>query len=372
MTSEGLSRQDGKGRRRGVEWPSIMLCCGVYGGFLAVTWFHDRLPWPIFAALGAVLLALQSSMQHEFIHGHPTSWRRLNRALASVPLSLWLPFESYRRSHLVHHVDERLTDPFDDPETYYWTAEDWAALGPLGRAFIRVHSTLAGRLLFGPAWNIGRYLQAQAMAILHGDRQIRRIWISHVPGLRDRADLGRRHLRYRSAFLCPRDRLSGGLDSLVALLRRTSGPRPVSSSAPPSSRTRRSSASCFCSTTFTPPITNGPPSRGTNYRPGMGGTAIVWSRPTAGWSMTAMARSRGAFSSLRTTLPSSPSAWHDGDGTVVDFQRRDRGKHERHGSIHAISHGYAPLAQLDRVSGFEPEGRRFESCEARQIPACTE
>src|SRR5687767_2124645 len=31
-----------------------------------------------------------------------------------------------------------------------------------------------------------------------------------------------------------------------------------------------------------------------------------------------------------------------------------------------ISH--APLAQLDRASGYEPGGRRFESCRARQSP----
>ena len=31
---------------------------------------------------------------------------------------------------------------------------------------------------------------------------------------------------------------------------------------------------------------------------------------------------------------------------------------------------YAPVAQLDRVTGFEPVGREFESLRARQIP-CT-
>lgn len=161
MARLGLSGTGRRGRR-GVEWPSILLCCGIYGAFLALTWFHARLPWPIFAALGAILVALQASMQHEFIHGHPTPWRRLNRALGFPPLSLWLPFESYRRTHLVHHCDERLTDPFDDPETHYWTAESWDRLGPLGRAFIKAHSTLAGRLVLGPAWNVGRYLSARS------------------------------------------------------------------------------------------------------------------------------------------------------------------------------------------------------------------
>ena len=31
-------------------------------------------------------------------------------------------------------------------------------------------------------------------------------------------------------------------------------------------------------------------------------------------------------------------------------------------------HEYAPVAQLDRVFGYEPKGRRFESFRARQIP----
>ena len=31
-------------RRRGVEWPSVALCCGVYGGFLALTFWHAHLP----------------------------------------------------------------------------------------------------------------------------------------------------------------------------------------------------------------------------------------------------------------------------------------------------------------------------------------
>ena len=136
-----------------VEWPSIALCGGIYGGFAAVTFFHDRLPTLASAVLGAVLIAWHSSMQHEFIHGHPTRWRRLNRALAFVPLSLWLPFESYRRSHLVHHCDDALTDPFDDPESYYWAADQWVALGPVGRAVVRAHTTLAGRLVLGPAAN---------------------------------------------------------------------------------------------------------------------------------------------------------------------------------------------------------------------------
>jgi fatty acid desaturase len=170
-------------RSRTVEWPSITLCVGIYGGFAALTWFHQHLPALAVAVLGAVLLAWHSSMQHEFIHGHPTSWRRLNRFLGFVPLSLWLPFESYRMSHLVHHCDDSLTDPFDDPETFYWAAEDWQALGPVGRLVVRAHTTLAGRMVIGPAWNILRYLLGEARALRAGDRVRRRIWAWHGLGV---------------------------------------------------------------------------------------------------------------------------------------------------------------------------------------------
>ena len=168
--------------RRGtaVEWPSVLLCLGVYAGFVALTWFNAGLPSAFLLPAGALLIALHSSMQHEFIHGHPTAWRHLNRMMASVPLSLWLPFETYRRLHLVHHRDESLTDPLDDPESYYLSTAGWAALGPLGRVIVRAHTTLAGRMLIGPAWNIGRFLRAEARALWRGDRQRRLIWRRHA------------------------------------------------------------------------------------------------------------------------------------------------------------------------------------------------
>ncbi len=180
MSGKHFPRMDGRGRRRGVEWPSIALCAAVYGGFFTLTFFHARLPGVLVILTGASLLALQTSMQHEFIHGHPTPWRRLNRALAAVPLSLWLPFESYRMTHLVHHCDEALTDPFDDPESFYWSPDVWARLGPLGRALVRFQTTLAGRLLIGPAWSVSRYLVAEGRAILDGNPVTRRIWAWHV------------------------------------------------------------------------------------------------------------------------------------------------------------------------------------------------
>ncbi len=180
MDARPFSRTDGARRTRSLEWPSVVLCAAVYAIFLGLTFFHTLLHPLLFAAIMAPLLALQASMQHEFIHGHPTPWRRLNRALAAVPLAVWLPFESYRMSHLVHHRDEALTDPYDDPESYYWSPAAWARLGPLGRATVRVHTTLAGRLLLGPAWNIGRYLLSECRVLWAGHAVTRRIWAWHI------------------------------------------------------------------------------------------------------------------------------------------------------------------------------------------------
>ena len=183
MTAQVTRGMVARRRARTTEWPSVALCAAVYGGFAGVTFFHAALPAAAVAVLGSLLIALHSSMQHEFIHGHPTPSRRLNRMLGFPPLCLWLPFEAYRMSHLVHHCDDALTDPFDDPESTYWSAEAWAALGPVGRAVVRVHSTLAGRLLIGPAWNIGRFLLGEARRLRAGDRLRRRLWGRHALGV---------------------------------------------------------------------------------------------------------------------------------------------------------------------------------------------
>lgn len=178
-----VARGGARLRRQVAEWPSVALCAGVYGGFAALTFWHAALSNLVVATVGSLLIALHSSMQHEFIHGHPTSSRRLNRALAFVPLNLWLPFESYRMSHLVHHCDDALTDPLDDPESYYWSEEAWAALGPVGRAIVRAHTTLAGRLVIGPAWNIGRFLLIELRGLRAGDALRRQIWSRHAVGV---------------------------------------------------------------------------------------------------------------------------------------------------------------------------------------------
>ncbi|TLY79971.1 MAG: fatty acid desaturase [Gammaproteobacteria bacterium] len=163
-----------------VEMPTLGVALLVYGGWLAVTLAYGRWPLIIVAPLAAVLVTLHGSLQHEIVHGHPTRWRGINRLLAIVPLSLYLPYERYRVSHLIHHNDERLTDPLDDPESYYFTPEDWARLSPLTRLAVRLQQTLAGRVTIGALWAIGRFWHQEWRAILRNDEGVRATWLEHL------------------------------------------------------------------------------------------------------------------------------------------------------------------------------------------------
>ena len=175
-------------RRPAVEVPTLLLILATYAGWLGATFAYGRWPLALVAPLVVVLVTLHSSVQHEIVHGHPTRWRSLNRLFALVPLSLWLPYERYRHTHHVHHIDVRLTDPLDDPESYYWRAEDWARLGRVSRLMHQLQQTLAGRVLIGSFWRIGMFLRDEALALMHGEKRplirneqnVRRVWLEHL------------------------------------------------------------------------------------------------------------------------------------------------------------------------------------------------
>jgi len=176
------------GRRRKIaaryriEWPTIGLTALIYGGWLGLIWFHDALPGWVLFPLGTWVIAWHSSLQHEFVHNHPTRWRQVNWALGFPPLSLWLPYERYRRLHLVHHIDARLTDPLDDPESRYWTASAWQGVSPTRRFLARCQATLLGRLTVGPFLMIAAFLRDEARrAVRNGS--VRQIWMMHLLGV---------------------------------------------------------------------------------------------------------------------------------------------------------------------------------------------
>ena len=185
VVQNGPMQNDFPTRRapRAVEWPTVVLAAAIYGFWALLTWFHGSLPWWCLLVGGGWVTAWHNSFQHEVIHGHPTRWPAVNRALGRLPLSLWLPFDRYRALHLAHHRDHFLTDPLEDPETQYFTAPGWLRLGPMGRAVSRVCARLAGRLVIGPVWAIGRFLWRDARRAWADQPGVRAAWGAHLPGL---------------------------------------------------------------------------------------------------------------------------------------------------------------------------------------------
>lgn len=162
------------------EWPTIFLAIGIYAGWMILTFFNAILPdWVLFV-VGGWLIAWHSSLQHETIHGHPTHNRVLNYLFGAPPLSLWIPYEIYRLSHLHHHRDETLTDPIDDPESKYWDPLDWESLTTVSRFVASAQAPLLGRLILGPVWSVFLFISAELKAIFRGDYPRLRIWFWHA------------------------------------------------------------------------------------------------------------------------------------------------------------------------------------------------
>lgn len=182
MPPRGLQRTTALAKRflANTEWPTVLVAIAVYGGWCLATSWHAALIWPIRAAIGGWLVAWHGSLQHEVIHGHPTRSRRLNTLIGSIPLSLWLPFERYRSSHLAHHAAEEITAPDSDPESRYLKP----GRGPsaaLARVCAWLQATLLGRMLFGPVIEIARFIWSERSS--DSRRDAVRVWALHAIGV---------------------------------------------------------------------------------------------------------------------------------------------------------------------------------------------
>jgi len=166
-----------------VEWPTLGLILLCYGLWLAAgVWL-----WPVAPVLAlavmAVMTALHSSLVHECLHGHPTRHRLVNEALVTLPLSLIYPYRRYKSTHLAHHNDQRLTDPFDDPESYYKARAQHQAMPGWMKAVLAVNNTLLGRVLLGPWIGAALFVPAEARLWRDNARGVRRAWALHLPAM---------------------------------------------------------------------------------------------------------------------------------------------------------------------------------------------
>jgi fatty acid desaturase len=163
-----------------IEWPTLALTVFVYGGWLVLTQAYGDWPTWIVVPCTAVLLTLHSSLQHEILHGHPTRWAAVNRIFGIAPLSLWIPYDRFRALHLQHHVNDRLTDPLDDPETNYVMADDWQRRSTFARGMYQLQLTLAGRVLVGSWWRMGSFWSSEVRAFARNEPGVRTAWVTHL------------------------------------------------------------------------------------------------------------------------------------------------------------------------------------------------
>ena len=167
---------------RPIEWPTLLLLVATYS-----CWVLGTMIWHETAVLSVILTAVAitqfSSLQHEALHGHPLRNNAWNEALVFPALVLFLPYRRFRDTHLQHHHDPALTDPYDDPESNFFDPAEWAALSAVTKALLGWNNTLVGRMVLGPVLSTWQFLRKDFSLILQGNRAVIGAWLFHLPAV---------------------------------------------------------------------------------------------------------------------------------------------------------------------------------------------
>jgi fatty acid desaturase len=165
---------------RAIEWPTVVLLVACYGLWGLATAFYRELGPVLLVLLVAPLVTLHSSLQHEAAHGHPTRSAALNEALVFLPLGLLFPYRRFKALHLRHHSNSALTDPYDDPESFYYAAADWHQLPAWIQKVLDFNNTFIGRFSVGPLVMAAGFAANEARLIAAGDRAVLWAWLRHA------------------------------------------------------------------------------------------------------------------------------------------------------------------------------------------------
>ena len=166
-----------------VEYPTLLILLATYAIWAVATSAVFAISPVAGIILAGLAIAQHSSLQHEALHGHPFRSRAWNEAIVTPALTLTVPYGRFRDTHLAHHNDPILTDPYDDPETNFLDPARWNRLPMAVRALLSVNNTLLGRMVVGPLIGTALWLWGEARLLVAGAPGVRRDWMLHLVGL---------------------------------------------------------------------------------------------------------------------------------------------------------------------------------------------
>jgi fatty acid desaturase len=166
-----------------VEWPTLLMLIATYGVWAGGTTAAFTLSPLLGILLTGLAIAQFSSLQHEILHGHPFRSKTLNESLAFPALTLTVPYGRFRDTHLAHHHDPILTDPYDDPESNYLDPVVWARVPGWTKHLYRFNNTLFGRVTLGPLLGNALWLVGEWKLLCRNEPGLRRDWALHLAGL---------------------------------------------------------------------------------------------------------------------------------------------------------------------------------------------
>lgn len=166
-----------------VEWPTLALVIICYASFIGVTVFSNELGLFLSIISLSVIIALHSSLQHEVLHGHPFRNQYLSEALVFLPIGIFIPYLRFKDTHLLHHHDPNLTDPYDDPESNFLDPRVWQNAPNFLKSLYGFNNTLAGRMLIGPIISLAVLYKDDAIELLKGNKRILTSYALHSLGL---------------------------------------------------------------------------------------------------------------------------------------------------------------------------------------------
>lgn len=168
------------------DWRTLILVVALH----ALVWSLLLLPgsqtagetlW-VLAGIAALapLMTMHSSLTHEVTHGHPFKAGLANDLLVMLPYSLLVSHYRFKDTHLAHHKDVNLCDPYEDPETWYQYSADWEKRTPVSRAIFNFNNTLLGRMLIGPLVGMFGFIRYEWGLFRKGETHIGWKWGLHL------------------------------------------------------------------------------------------------------------------------------------------------------------------------------------------------